>query len=115
MQYLVLIYGEESADDRAPTPEELAPWMEYDRILKEAGVFVAGEALMPTQTATTIRGAGADAVLTDGPFAETREALGGFYLLECTDLDQAVHFGRQCPAVAYGSVEVRPVMDFSGM
>jgi len=110
MQYLVLIYSEEPETPEEPTPEMMAPWFEYDRALKEAGVFLGGEALLPSTTATTIRGTGEAAVITDGPFAATREALGGFYLIQCDDIDEAIRWGKQCPAAAYGAIEVRPIM-----
>lgn len=113
MQYMILIYGEEDASEGIPSAEELAPWIAYDNKLREAGVFVAGDALMPTTTATTVT-MGADGFdVTDGPFAETREALGGYYLIECADLDQAVEWAKGCPAVHYGRIEVRPVMVFN--
>jgi len=83
-----------------------------------AGVIAGGEALQPTSTATTIQvqgGAkGGDVVTTDGPFAETKETLGGFYLLDCKDLDEAISWAAQIPGAWHGKVEVRPVIDFGG-
>jgi hypothetical protein len=82
-----------------------------------AGVIAGGEALQETKTATTVHvsgGAkGGDVITTDGPFAETKEALGGFYLLDCKDLDEALHWAAQIPGAWHGRVEVRPVIDFS--
>ena len=80
-----------------------------EQVVTQGGKILGGDALQPTATATSIRGD----VVTDGPFAETKEALGGFYLVEARDLDQALAFGKLCPA-PYGGVEVRPVMDTSG-
>ncbi len=115
MQYLILIYSTESKDQ--PKPEDMAefvrPWMEYGAALKEAGVWLGGEALQPVATATTISSIGADEpVFTDGPFAETKEQLGGFYLLDCKDLDEALAWGAKCPGVQFGKIEVRPIQKF---
>jgi hypothetical protein len=114
MQYLVLIYGEESADP--PDPAKIGPIMEeynaYSQMLRDRGAFVAGEALQPTTTATTVRIRDGQTMTTDGPFAETKEALGGFYLIEAKDLDEALALGGVCPAAKWGSIEVRPIVDF---
>jgi hypothetical protein len=113
MQYLVLIYSEDSPNPTPPTPEQMQRWFDYTQALKDAGVFVAGEALQSTATATTIRGMGKDALLTDGPFAETKETLGGFYMIECADADEALKWAGLCPGAEYGSIELRPVVKFS--
>ncbi len=118
MQYLVLIYSAESARPPAPsTPEEhaamMAPWMAYGEAMSKAGVMVAGDALHPTETATTVCVENGETLITDGPFAETKEQLGGYYLIECANLDEAIGWAAKCPAVHYGRCEVRPVMDFS--
>ena len=113
-QYLFLIYEDETAYAE-PSPEVWADMMRQHRrfaeqVVEQGGKILGGEALQPTQTATTIRGD----VLTDGPFAETKESLGGFYLVEATDLDHALALGRLCPA-PNGCVEVRPIMDTSSV
>lgn len=118
-QYMFLIYGDEAAfGEEPPTPEM---WQEAMRrhgefaaaVATAGGTVHGGEALAPTTAATTVRpGADGDAVVTDGPFAETKEALGGFYLIDCADLDQALGFARILPTS--GCVEVRPVVDTSG-
>jgi hypothetical protein len=121
MQYLILIYDSETANP-SPEPPDPAVWGEvmetynaYTQMLKDTGAFIAGEALHPVTTATTLRtGADGQVVTTDGPFAETKEALGGFYLVEAKDLDAALALGAACPGVRFGSIEVRPVLDFSG-
>ena len=114
MQYLVLIYSEESTDP--PDPAAMGPIMAaynaYSDMLRDRGVFVAGEALQPTATATTVRIRDGQTMTTDGPFAETKEALGGFYLIEAKDLDEALALGGACPGAKWGSIEVRPVVDF---
>jgi hypothetical protein len=118
MRYMLLIYDEEPPADAAePTAQEmeaiLAPWYAYDRALQDAGVYGGGEALQPTATATTLRMKGDERVVTDGPFAETREVLGGYYLIDVPDLDAALDWAARCPAVREGAaVEVRAIMDF---
>ena len=118
MQYLLLIYADEAGKPPPPTdPTEfkawMAPWVDYEAELRAAKVYVAGEALQPVATATTITAVGAsEPVLTDGPFAETREQLGGFYMLDCKDLDEALKWGAKCPIVHFGKLEVRPIMTF---
>ena len=121
MQYLILIYDTESANP-SPEPPDPAVWGQvmgdynaYTQMLRDTGAFIAGEALHPVTTATTLRtGPDGQLVTTDGPFAETKEALGGFYLVEAPDLDAALALGAKCPGVKFGSIEVRPVIDFSG-
>jgi len=113
VQYLCLIY---SAPNQGPqTPEDMAAampaWMEFTAATHAAGIFVAGEALQPVSTATTVRKRDSDTSHTDGPFAETKENLGGFYLLDCENLDDALSWAAKIPAADYGSIEVRPVMD----
>ena len=90
----------------------MAEWYAYTKAIKDSGVHQAGEALQPSQTATTVRLKGDERVVTDGPFAETREVLGGFYLIDVPDLDTALDWAARCPAAKYGSMEVRPVMEF---
>lgn len=115
MQYMLLIYSDES---QAPPPpstdaqraEMMAPWLAYNESLKAAGVMIAGDALLPTDTATTVSRVTGEMVVTDGPFAETKEQLGGYYLLECADLDAALKWAEACPGTAFGKVEVRPLM-----
>ena len=118
MQYMLLIYGDEKAG-MAMTPEEqessMGEWFRYTEDLRSSGAMVAGDALQPTATATTVsQPNGGDALITDGPFAETREQLGGYYLLDCSDLDDAIGWAARIPDAASGSVEVRPVMDYEG-
>jgi hypothetical protein len=119
MQYLILIYDEETANPSAEPPdpavsaEILNQYNGYTQMLKDSGAFLAGEALRPVTTATTIREKDGQTIITDGPFAETKEGLGGFYLIDAPDLDAALALGAQCPGVRYGSIEVRPVVDFA--
>ena len=115
MQYLVLIYSEEPASP--PPPDAIAQigaqYGKYTAMLRERGAFVGGEELQPTSTATTVRVRDGRTLITDGPFAETKEALGGFYLIEATDLDAAIALAGQCPGAQWGSIEVRPINDQS--
>lgn len=117
MKYAILIYDTNSANPSAepPPPEVIKQVMDeynaYTEMLRSSGVFQAGEALQPVQTATTIRQQDGRNVMTDGPFAETKEALGGFYIVEAKDLDEALALGAACPGVKFGgSIEVRPVV-----
>jgi hypothetical protein len=111
-EYLILIYEDENGYATA-SPDVFQQVMEAhtrfaQQVGEKGGKLVAGNALQPTSTATTIRGD----VVTDGPFAETKEALGGYYLIEAHDLDQALDIAKLCPA-RFGGVEVRPIMVFS--
>ncbi len=116
MKYLLLLYGDEAAYDNQ-SPEEAAETMSaytaFDEELTAAGVLRGGEGLEPTSSAVTLRYADGAPVRTDGPFAETREQLGGFYVLECKDLDEALAWAAKVPELSdNGSVEVRPVIDY---
>jgi hypothetical protein len=118
MRYLLTIYEDESR--RATmTPEDggriMARYGAFGQEVEGAGAFVGGEGLQPTATATTVRVRDGERLVTDGPFAETREQLGGFYLLECKDLDEAIEWASKIPGAETGSVEVRPIMDYEAM
>jgi hypothetical protein len=118
MKYMLLLLGDESGWETASEEDlqtEMAAYEEYDRALVDAGVYVSGEGLQPTSTATTMRVVGGERVLTDGPFAETKEQLGGFYVLDCKDLNDALAWAERCPATRDGSIEIRPVMDYEAM
>lgn len=112
-QYMLLIYAPR---DGGPPPDEMAAemprWFEYTAALRESGAMVAGEALEPTAAATTVRVRDGETVISDGPFAETKEALGGYYLVDVPDLDAALEWAARIPNVGYGSIEVRPVVVF---
>jgi hypothetical protein len=114
MQYALTIYGE----PRELSPEDgQAMTAEYMRVtdeMRSAGVFLAGEGLQPVSTATTVRVPNGERIVTDGPFAETREQLGGFYVLECKDLDEAIGWAAKIPGAKSGCVEVRPVIQYEG-
>jgi hypothetical protein len=114
MRYLLLIYDDEQVWAQM-APEESGQMMkeyyEYTAWLQENGWFVAGDALQSTATARTVRVRDEERLVTDGPFAETKEALGGYYLLEVPGLDEALQAAERLPSARMGSIEVRPVMD----
>ncbi len=113
MQYLLLIYADEKIGANMSEAERQqlhADYMTYTQELVTAGVMRAGDALLPTSTATTVRVRGNENLTTDGPFAETKEALGGYYLVEVENLDEALKWARKIPTAKYGSIEVRPIM-----
>src|SRR5215210_7717278 len=117
MKYLCTIYGDESHwGDVTPeqSAEVMAAYTAFSEEAANAGVMLGGEGLEPTSSATTIRVRDGERVLSDGPFAETKEQLGGFYLLECGSLDEAIEWAAKIPGAASGSVEVRPVMNYEG-
>jgi len=116
MKYLCLIYESEKnwanvspADGEAIMNEYFA----FTSDIQKNGKYIAGEALQPTHTATTVRVRGGKVSSTDGPFAETKEQLGGFYLIEAKDLNDAIQVAAKIPAARSGSIEVRPLVDFS--
>lgn len=114
MQFMALIYNAEGADASYEGGMEkiMADYWKFGEDAKAAGVMVTGDALEAVSTATSIRERNGKVELTDGPFAETKEQLGGYYLLECKDLDQAIEWAQKIPTAKYGTIEVRPVMVF---
>jgi hypothetical protein len=117
MKYAILIYDENTASpDPNPDPASFGKVMEeynaFSKAITDAGVYVGGEALQPNPTATTVRVRDGAPMITDGPFIESKEGLGGFYILDCKDLDEALAWAGKCPGAWYGSVEVRPVVTF---
>jgi hypothetical protein len=113
MLYMLLIYGDPSeAPPEAQSQEQLQRWFDYTNELQAAGAMKAGDALQMPDTATTVRVRNGETLLTDGPFAETKEILGGYYLIDVEDLDTALGWAARMPNIDYGSVEVRPVMTF---
>jgi hypothetical protein len=115
VKYMLLIYGAqpEPLSEQA-IREEMNEYTAYDKAVAEAGVMLAGDALRGVETATTVQvTAAGERVVTDGPFAETREVLGGYYVLDVPDLDAALGWAEQCPGSHRGGkVEVRPIVEF---
>jgi hypothetical protein len=115
MKYLCLIYDDESVWAAMPKAESdgyMGEYMQFTDDIRASGQYIAGEALQPVSTATTVRIRNGQLSTTDGPFAETKEQLGGFYLIEARDLNEAMQVAGRIPSARVGSVEVRPVVDF---
>jgi hypothetical protein len=115
MRYMLLIYGNENGRanvSEADQQAEMAKWFAYTEEMRAAGVSQQGDALQPTATATSVRAEGGEPLVTDGPFAETKEQLGGYYLLDVADLDEAIKWAQKCPGARYGTIELRPIMEF---
>jgi hypothetical protein len=113
MQYMLLIYENENGWRGWPAEEQkkmMGEYMAFTRSIKESGHFRAGDALQPTSSATTVRLREGKQLVTDGPFAETREQLGGYYIIEAKDLDEARAIAARIPGAKWGSIEVRPVV-----
>lgn len=116
MQYLLLIYTPENRPETQDPQAAQAEMAEYNAFGAQAGASGAlkgGEALQPTTTATTVRVRDGQTITTDGPYAETKEALGGYYVFEANDLDEAIDWAAKIPGARYGAIEVRPIWDFS--
>jgi len=116
MKYALLIY---SATDVGPQTEEeqaaeMPAWFGFSAELDEAGLNLGGEALLPAEMSKTVRIREGQRVDTDGPFAETKEVLGGFYIIEAPDIDAAAEWAAKIPAAPYGAIEVRPVLEIPG-
>jgi len=112
MQYLLMIYGNEAgmlAAGKEQTGEVLAAYPAYTEALNKAGVIRGGERLRPTAEATTVRVKDGKTNVLDGPYADTKEQLGGFYLIDVPDLDAALSWAARCPGAAMGTMEVRPI------
>lgn len=116
MQYLCLIYMNENENNARPpaeVEEEFKEYFAFGAAARQAGVLVAGDALESVSTARTVRVRGQQPMITDGPFAETKEQLGGYYLLDCKSFEEALEWAAKIPTARHGSIEVRPVMVFS--
>lgn len=115
MQYLCLIYSDENSGPQPGTPE-FGPYMqgynEFTARLQADNAFKGGDALQPVATASTVTMENGKPEITDGPFAETKEQLGGYYLIECDNLDKALEYAAMIPSATHGRIEVRPIMTF---
>jgi len=120
MRYVLLICDSETATPSPEPPDPavlgqvMAEYNAYTQMLRDRGAYLGGEALQPATTATTVRVRDGRTVTTDGPYMEAKEALGGFYLVEARDLDEALEFAAACPGAKVGSMEVRPIWDVTG-
>jgi hypothetical protein len=114
MRYVLLICVDESAVSALSPDEEAmmdAGYNAFGEEMGRRGVLLGGERLRPTTDATTVRVRGGDVVTSDGPFAETKEQIGGYYIVDCEDLDQAIEVASKLPGAQHGSIEVRPIWD----
>lgn len=113
MRYLLMIYEVDRMNEpsQAESLAELSKYRAFTEETHRRKVFRGGEALEPTSSATTVRVRDGKTIVTDGPFAETKEFLGGFYLLDCRDLDEAIELAKKLPAVERGSIEIRPIWE----
>jgi hypothetical protein len=112
MKYLLMIYASEKEEDAMPADETgklMQAYSAYTEALAKAGALQAGERLRPTSDATSVRVRGGKTEVLNGPYAETREQLGGYYLIDVPDLDAALAWAARCPSSSYGTIEVRPV------
>lgn len=112
MQYLLLLFSQEGVWNRMTSAEQergVAAYRAYTEALKEAGVWVGSNRLQDTDTATTVRVVDGKAQVLDGPYADSKEQLGGYYLIEAPDLDAALGWAARCPGASHGTIEVRPV------
>ncbi|HEV7276777.1 MAG TPA: YciI family protein [Devosiaceae bacterium] len=116
MKYVLLIHGDEArmTEGRPPDADMSAEFAAYNEALRKSGVMLASERLRPTSSATSIRVKDGKTELLDGPYAETKEQLGGFYMIDVPDLDQALAWAARCPAARTGTIEVRPIWPTDG-
>ena len=117
MKYM-LILASDPVDEPTPDSDEFGPymgeWFAYTQALTEAGALVSGEALDDVQTASTVRIRDGKRIVTDGPFIESKEVIGGYYVIDVANLDEALEWAARIPNAHFGTVEVRPVMEFEG-
>jgi hypothetical protein len=116
MQYLLALYADESGWDKMSPAEQqqgYAAYMAYTEALKAAGALIGSNRLQPTSTATTVRATNGKPQVLDGPYADSKEQLGGYYLIEAPDLDAALSWAARCPGAGHGIVEVRPIWAMS--
>ena len=108
MQYMLLIYSNENGEGDG-TPDVIARYGAFTQDVRDNGKLVTADRLQPTAAATTVRIRNGETLVTDGPFAETKEQLGGYYVLECENVDEALEYAAKLPTAEHGSIEVRPV------
>lgn len=116
MKYLLSIYCDEKADaqkSKQAQEKDHAAYWQYTEDGRQKGVILSGDALQPSSTATTVRVRNGKLLTSDGPFAESKEQLGGYYVVDCKDLDDAIEWARRIPHASQGAVEIRPIMVFS--
>jgi hypothetical protein len=112
MKYLLMIYANEAEESKATDAENaalMAAYGAYAGAMAEAGVMVGGERLRPTELAASVRVRGGKTEVLNGPYADTREQLGGYFMIDVPDLDAALHWAARCPSAPHGTIEVRPI------
>lgn len=117
MQYLLTLYSDESGWAKMSPAEQqqgVAAYAAYGEALAKAGALVGSNRLQPSSAATTVRNVDGKAQVLDGPFADSKEQLGGYYLIEASDLDSALSWAARCPGASHGTIEVRPIWSMSG-
>ncbi len=115
MKFMCLIYSDEAKQPQPGSPEMgklMQDYMAFTQDIRDKEMMVAGDPLQPVASGATVRLRDGKTEVTDGPFAETKEQLGGYYILDCKDLDEAVAYAARIPSAAFGSIEVRPIMVF---
>jgi hypothetical protein len=115
MKYMLLIYGDEQALEDAAREECYGESAQLARDINASGKYLGASPLHPTSTATSVRVRSGKRLVTDGPFAETREQLGGYYLIDANDLDEAIDIAERIPGARWGTIEIRPVMEIAGL
>ncbi len=115
MKYMLLIYGDENALDDTTREHCYFESAQLARDIHASGKYLGASPLLPTSMATSVRVRGGKRLVTDGPFAETREQLGGYYLIDAADLDEAIEIAGRIPGVHWGTIEIRPVMEIPGL
>ncbi|ESX80375.1 MULTISPECIES: YciI family protein [unclassified Mesorhizobium] len=116
MRYMLLIYGNEAGMAAAPADavtQMSSAYVAYTEALKKSGAWLAGDRLKPTQSATSVRMANGKTNVLDGPYADTKEQLAGFYMIEAEDVDAAIAWAARCPGASTGTVEVRPIWELT--
>lgn len=114
MQYMFLIYVDEADPRSEGSADDIAEHVAFTRDAISRGAYVTCDALAPTPSATTVRVRNGKPMITDGPFAETKESLGGYYVLDCRDLDEALAYAADIPPARHGAIEVRPIVEIPG-
>ncbi len=115
MKYLLLIYGDEKALNEAERQKCYAESAQFAQEIKTSGQYLAAAPLHPTASATSVRVRAGKRLVTDGPFAETHEQLGGYFLIDAGDLEEAIHIAGRLPGAKWGTIEIRPVMEITGL
>ena len=109
MKYLILMYANESVDSKYSEEELQKTWAEFRQEMSASGVLISSGGVPDTSNVTTVRVRNDKTMITDGPFAETHEQLGGYFVVDCKDLDEAIHWAGKIPTAKYGSIEIRPL------